>query len=230
MGHKIFVSYKYADDQVANLPGQWNSIARDYVNKLAELLVAAGHICKAEPDGTDLSQLKDETIEDKLRDRIFDSTMTIVLISPNMEESGTAERDQWIPWEVSFSLKRTSRKRENGERYTSNPNAMLAVVLPDVSGSYSYFLEKKSCCAEGCTAIQTDKTFDIIRRNMFNLKSGSNRVCNTGSTVWRGEASYIRSVKWCDFIAGINSYINDSYVRQENIDSYKIHTDLNQTA
>ena len=61
-------------------------------------------------------------------------------------------------------------------------------------------------------------------------KSGSNRVCNTGSTVWCGEASYIRSVKWCDFIAGINSYINDSYVRQENIDSYKIHTDLNQTA
>lgn len=226
MGHKIFVSYKYADDQVANLPGQWNSIARDYVNKLAELLVAAGHICKAEPDGTDLSQLKDETIEDKLRDRIFDSTMTIVLISPKMEVPGTAQRDQWIPWEVSFSLKTTSRKRENGERYTSNPNAMLAVVLPDASGSYAYFLENKKCCTEGCLMHHTYNTFSIIRQNMFNRKSGDTCVCDTGSTIWRGEFSYIRSVKWCDFIKNTESYIDASYKRQKDIDNYDIHINL----
>ena len=226
MGHKIFVSYKYADDQVANLPGQWNSIARDYVNQLADLLVAAGHICKAEPDGTDLSQLKDDTIEEKLRDRIFDSTMTIVLISPKMEVPGIAQRDQWIPWELSFSLKSTSRKRENGERYTSNPNAMLAVVLPDENGSYDYFHEKKNCCTDGCTTIHTYKTFSIIGQNMFNFKPAKKTICKSGRTNWHGESSYIRCVRWSDFIKNTESYIDASYKRQKDIDNYDIHISL----
>ena len=226
MGHKIFVSYKYADDQVANLPGQWNSIARDYVNQLADLLVAAGHICKAEPDGTDLSQLKDDTIEEKLRDRIFDSTMTIVLISPKMEVPGVAQRDQWIPWELSFSLKSTSRKRENGERYTSNPNAMLAVVLPDENGSYDYFHEKKNCCTDGCTTIHTYKTFSIIGQNMFNFKPAKKTICKTGRTNWHGEFSYIRCVRWSDFIMCTEAYIDAAYERQKDIDNYDIHISL----
>lgn len=226
MGHKIFISYKYADDQVANLPGQWNSIARDYVNKLAELLSAAGHICKAEPDGTDLSKLKDDTIEDKLRDRIFDSTMTIVLISPRMKESGVAEKDQWIPWEVSFSLRTTRRKRETGDIYTSGPNAMLAVVLPDANDSYSYFLESKNCCPGGCITHHTNKTFNVIAQNMFNLKSADKQVCATGLVNWHGEFSYIRSIKWCDFIENTASYIETAYKRQRDIDSYDIHIDL----
>ena len=226
MGHKIFVSYKYADDQVANLPGQWNSIARDYVNKLAELLVAAGHICKAEPDGTDLSQLQDETIEDKLRDRIFDSTMTIVLISPKMEVLGTAQRDQWIPWEVSFSLKTTSRKRENGERYTSNPNAMLAVVLPDSNGSYDYFHINQNCCTDGCTSIRKNDTFAIIGQNMFNFIPAKKSICKSGLTNWHGEASYIGCVRWNDFIKNMNPHIDAAYMRQNDIENYIIRNDL----
>lgn len=226
MGHKIFVSYKYADDQVANIPGQGNSIARDYVNQLADMLVTAGHICKAEPDGTDLSQLKDDTIEEKLRDRIFDSTMTIVLISPQMKVPGKSQRDQWIPWEVSFSLKRTSRKRENGERYTSNPNAMLAVVLPDTNGSYDYFHINRSCCADRCTSILRDNTFAIIGQNMFNFKSAQKNVCKSGLVNWHGEASYIGCVRWGDFIKNIEAYIATAYERQKNIEDYDIHINL----
>lgn len=149
MGHKIFVSYKYADDQVANLAGQSNSTVRNYVDELESYFDSSSHIYKGESSGEDLSQLDEETIWSKLRDRIFDSTMTIVFISPGMKVSGAKEKDQWIPWEVSFSLRTASRKRENGEQYTSSPNAMLAVVLPDVNGSYDYFLEKKNCCTEG---------------------------------------------------------------------------------
>lgn len=82
MGHKIFVSYKYADDQVKNLDGQSNSTARDYVDKLEEYFGSSSHIYKGEKDGEDLSQLEEDTIWSKLRDRIFDSTMTIIFISP----------------------------------------------------------------------------------------------------------------------------------------------------
>jgi hypothetical protein len=152
--------------------------------------------------------------------------MTIVFISPGMKVSGVKEKDQWIPWEVSFSLRTTKRKNQNGDTYTSNPNAMLAVVLPDANGSYDYFLEKKNCCTEGCTTHHTNNTFAIIRQNMFNRKSGDKHVCNTGSTIWRGEFSYIRSVKWCDFIKNTESYIDTSYKRQKDIDNYDIHVNL----
>lgn len=72
----------------------------------------------------------------------------------------------------------------------------------------------------------TYHTFDMIRQNMFNRKSGDTRVCDTGSTIWRGEFSYIHSVKWCDFIKATDPYIDASYKRQKDIDSYNIHINL----
>ncbi len=226
MGHKIFVSYKYADDQVANLSGQSNSTVRDYVDELENYFDSSSHIYKGESSGEDLSQLEEETIWSKLRDRIFDSTMTIVFISPGMKISEKKEKDQWIPWEVSFSLRTSRRKKQNGDTYTSNPNAMLAVVLPDSNGSYAYFLENKNCCSEGCLMHHTNNTFGIIRQNMFNRKSADKRVCDSGSTIWRGESSYIRSIKWKDFISNSESHIKTAYERQKNIDSYNIHVNL----
>lgn len=226
MGHKIFVSYKYADDTVANLPGQQNSTVRDYVDELEKYFDSSSHIYKGEKDGEDLSLLEEETIWSKLRDRIFDSTMTVVFISPGMKEAGEKEKNQWIPWEVSFSLRTTTRKNQNGDTYTSKPNAMLAVVLPDEKGAYTYFLEKKSCCTSTCTIHHKSKTFEIIAKNMFNSKTASKYVCNDGSTIWRGEFSYIASVKWCDFISSIESYIDSAYQRQKNIDDYDIHINL----
>lgn len=226
MGHKIFVSYKFADDQVKNLSGQKNSTVRDYVDKLENYFDSSSHIYKGESSGEDLSELAEETIWSKLRDRIFDSTMTIVFISPGMKESWKAEKDQWIPWEFSFSLRTTTRKKQNGDTYTSNPNAMLAVVLPDPNGSYDYFLEQKSCCSEGCLMHHTNNTFSIIRQNMFNLKSADTRVCDSGSTIWRGEFSYIRSVIWSDFTANTEAHIDAAYARQKNIGDYDIHVNL----
>lgn len=226
MGHKIFVSYKYADDQVANLPGQWNSTARDYVDKLEEYFDSSSHIYKGESSGEDLSKLEEETIWTKLRDRIFDSTMTIVFISPGMKVSWMKEKDQWIPWEVSFSLRTTKRKTQSGSTYTSNPNAMLAVVLPDANGSYDYFHEKKTCCTDGCTTIHTGNTFTIIGQNMFNFKPAKKTICKTGRTNWHGESSYIRCVRWGDFIKNTESYIDASYERQKNIADYDIHIKL----
>ena len=38
MGKKIFVSYKYADDQVENLSVDQNSTVRDYVTEFEEKL------------------------------------------------------------------------------------------------------------------------------------------------------------------------------------------------
>lgn len=117
------------------------------------------HIYKGEERCEDLSKLKDSEIWERLKNRIYDSSLTIVFISPNMKERGISERNQWIPWEVSYSLKEISRLNSDGQPVTSKTNAMLAVVLPDLFGSYSYFLKDNSCCISMCTSYCWDSVF-----------------------------------------------------------------------
>lgn len=223
LGKKIFVSYKYADDKVENLTSDKNSTVRDYVDEFEEKLDSSDNIYKGESDGEDLSKLSDNTIWEKLKNRIYDSSVTIVFISPGMKESLKKDRDQWIPWEVSYSLKETSRKNKNGDSVTSHSNAMIAVVLPDENGSYSYYLESKNCCSGGCTQHYTNKLFQIIKRNKFNrIKNAKNYICDNNDIVWNGTCSYIEAVKWSSFISNYQKYIDSAVERQECIDEYDI--------
>lgn len=222
VGRKIFVSYKYADYDVLNLEGQENTKVRDYVTKFEDKLENSDHIYKGESDDEDLSELEEETIWEKLKDRIYDSSITVIFISPNMKENNKLDKDQWIPWEVSYSLKETSRKDKNGNPVTSRTNAMVAVVLPDSNGSYSYYLKDNSCCSNGCRTHFTNKLFQIIRDNKFNNKNCKKKVCENNSTIWNGECSYIKAVKWDDFILSYDTYLNQAYERQDNLDEYEI--------
>ena len=226
MGRKIFVSYKYADGNVKKLNNNRNTTVRDYVTEFERKLDLTDHIYKGESDGEDLSNLSDDTIWEKLKDRIYDSSITIVFISPNMKESDKKDRDQWIPWEVSYSLKEMSRKNSNGVAITSKSNAMIAVVLPDKNGMYSYYLENKECCPSGCNLHKTNILFEIIRKNKFNANNIKPRICNNGSHIWNGESSYIAAVRWDDFIHNYNKYIDAAYQRQKNIANFNITKDV----
>lgn len=140
-----------------------------------------------------------------------------------MRETWKKDRDQWIPWEVSYSLKETSRKNKNGDSVTSHSNAMLAVVIPDENGSYSYYLEAKNCCSGGCTMHHTNRLFEIIKKNKFNrIKNASKRTCDNNDTIWSGTCSYIEAVKWSNFIVNYQKYVNSAVERQEHIDEYDI--------
>ena len=48
MGKKIFVSYKYVDDQVENLVWNTNATVRDYVDKFEEKVDSSDDIYKGE--------------------------------------------------------------------------------------------------------------------------------------------------------------------------------------
>lgn len=226
MGHKIFISYKYKDNDVKRITSDNNeNTVRDYVNKLEQLFETTDYIYKGESDGEDLSHLSDDAIWETLKNRIYDSTLTIVMISKKMKEN-TKDRNQWIPWEISYSLKEISRKNKAGNMVTSSSNAILAIVIPDKEGSYSYFLEDNVCCNTKCRTVKSDKFFKILERNMFNIKNPTKTGCPNGKTLYQGTCSYIVTVKWEDFISNYNKYIDTAYYNQNSIEKFDVYKEV----
>lgn len=222
MGRNVFVSYKYADSSVAPTSQPKHYTVRDYVTVLESLLSENDHAYYGEKDGENLSNLSEDQIYEKLKDRIFYTSCTIVLISPEMREQGKEDKDQWIPWEIYYSLRETTR-----ENSTSRRNGFIAIVLPDKNGSYNYALENKYCCGTNCVLHHTDNLFTILRKNMFNKINGEKSYCYQNGTVWSGECSYIPMVKWCDFVENLDYFIEKAEARKDNAESYNLHVSVN---
>jgi hypothetical protein len=217
MGKKIFTSYKYADSNVRALTGIYSTTVRDYVDILQNKIDKTDNINKGEDDGEDMSTLADTTIASKLGDKIFDSTVTIVFISKGMKEN-IPEKDQWIPWEISYSLREQSRQDKN-----SKTNAVLGVVLPDNTGTYDWYYRENPAC--NSVTHFTNQLFTILRENMFNIKNPQTRICN-GTTILEGESSYIKTVKWDNFIENINWYIEKALEIWRVRDQYNIRKSI----
>ncbi len=231
MGRNVFVSYKYGDTKVPDLNkkdtvdfyGSPFSIARstrvrDYVDELQKLLDAADNMNLGEKDGESLEDFADSTISTSLKDKIFRSSITIVMISKGMKDYTKVEKDQWIPWEISYSLREVTRADK-----TSRANAVLVVILPDENNSYDWYLTSDSEC--NCTNHNTSLLFKIIRDNMFNEKDPSRKLCN-GYYVYSGDYSYIINVTWNNFKSNPNYYIEKSIKIRDNKNDYNITVNL----
>lgn len=231
MGRNAFVSYKYADQKVQDLElfelvdflgskirRKITTTARHYVDKVAEKLEKEDHIFKGEDDDESMESLSDSSIGTKLGDKIFYSSVTIVLISKGMKEPFKSEKDQWIPWEISYSLKQQDRQGQK-----SKTNGVIAVVLPDEQGSYDYYITKDAEC--NCRSLNTPILFEILRKNMFNVKVPNRRICN-GSYVYTGDASYITSIKWEDFIIKPSTYIDKAIELRDRKEEFELRKNL----
>ena len=150
LGRKVFVSYKYKDNDVKKIPDvtqpTWPC---DYVDYIKNKVLSDDDIYKGEDSDQDISSWSEDDIWEHLKEKIYDSTITIVLISPNMKEPGKWQRSQWIPGEISFSVRETTRNNR-----TSHRNAILAVILPDQNGSFDYY--------------EKNELFPILKSNIDN--------------------------------------------------------------
>lgn len=221
MARKVFVSYKHSDTDV--YPIEEGKTARAYVDKLIAEFERVGDTIYKGEGNEDLSGFKDETIKDRLKDKIHNSSITLVLISSNMmENKPKLESDQWIPWEISYSLKEITRNDR-----TSHTNAIIAVVLPDRSNLYKYFIKDYTHC--NCRIIETPILFKILRKNMLNIKKPEFTSCEhhpPPNRFYKGDSSYIISVKWKDFISNKVKYYKNAEKIRDDRNSYNITKEI----
>lgn len=199
MAHKTFISYKYSEAQ---------DLRDDIIAALGD---DATYYKGETSDSPDLTDTSTENIKRVLRDMMYDTSVTIVIISPHMKES------KWIDWEIEYCLKNETRKDR-----TSHVNGIVGVIKK-CNGGYDWF-KSHSVNSDGCRPSSYDESFlyEIIKNNRYNQdpKQYSCPVCKTVDAL---TGSYIAFVEEEDFLKNPQKYINNAYDKSENdAEGYKL--------
>lgn len=210
MAHKVFVSYKFSD-------------AAETRDKIITALHGQGTYYKGEYGYVALD-LADRSLKQYLSDKLYDSTVTVVVISPNINQS------KWVPWEIQYSLERHTR---NGR--TSKRNGIVCVIQANddlnslkASVGWTKQYNKNSNWAyrlfEKGKDLRPEYIPNIIKRNMkdsFEEPNYRGYLQDDESNLDRKD--YCIVVAESTFIRNPSKYIDEAYKRA-NDDSYETVT------
>jgi hypothetical protein len=199
MARKTFISYKYSEA----------SGLRDTI--LKKLGNDSQFYQGETADSPDLTDTTAENIKNNLKDMIFASSVTIVIISPEMKNS------RWIDWEIEYSLKEITR-----EDRTSRTNGVVGVIMK-YNGGYGW-LVSYTTNPDGCQsrAIDTNYLYPIINKNRFNLNTENKFSCPTCKTYSILNGSYFALIDQDTFLSDPEQYIENAYEKSNQIENYSI--------
>lgn len=192
MARETFISYKYSDavdvrDRIYNNMGEYAKFYRGE-NGFS-------------PNKSDDS---DDAIWNYLKDMIWGTSVTIVVLSPEMLQSS------WISDEISYSLKKISRDKTQSQR-----NGVVAVIKK-VNGSYDWFKYTiKYPDGHTSNGYHEEKIFKIIRDNRRNQEPPV-YICERCKTIDSLNGSYIAYVEEDEFINNMDKYIENVYQKSRN--------------
>lgn len=106
MSHRTFISYKYSE-------------AQDLRDRIIDALGEdADYYMGETSESPDLTDTSTENIKKNLTDMMFGTSVTIVILSPNMKQS------KWIDWEIEYCLRKYKRKDRTSQR-----NGVVGVIM-----------------------------------------------------------------------------------------------------
>ena len=192
MAHKTFISYKYSEAQ---------KLRDDIIKALGD---DATYYQGETSDSPDMTDLKTNTIKENLKDMMYGTSVTIVIISPNMKDS------KWIDWEIEYCLKNTTRKDR-----TSQTNGVVGVIM-NVNGGYDWLINHHiNCHGVSCINYKNEKLYPIIHKNQYNSNPPL-RHCEECNTYDSMNGSYITFVQEEEFRKNPQKYIDNAYDKSEN--------------
>lgn len=198
MARSTFISYKYSEAQ---------GLRDDILEALGE---DANYYKGETSNSPDLSDSKTEAIREKLKTMIHNTSVTILVVSPNMKSS------KWIDWEIEYSLKEITR-----EDRTSGTNGILGVIMK-VDGGYGWLTgENSHNCGCKPRTVRDEVLYDIITKNRFNRKKPQ-YSCQSCKCVDKLSGSYISLIEEDDFMKDPAKYIENAFEKSEEPELFEL--------
>lgn len=198
MAHKTFISYKYSE-------------SRDLRDKIIKKLGTDATYYKGETSySPNLTDYTTNTIRKNLADMIYDTTVMVVIVSPNMKQS------EWMEWEIRYALREQTR---NGR--TSHADGVICVVKKnefyEQCGLNPYFWAQSFGGDWDAT-----KLFNIINQNRNNKKSFRDSDLFNIDDYNRLSKHYVDIVTEEEFLKCPNYYIGIAFENSQNLGSYDL--------
>lgn len=197
MARKTFIAYKYSE--AVNL--------RD---KIIEKLGDDSRYYQGETAASpDMSGQKIDRIKESLKNMIFQTSVTIVIISPNLKDS------DWVDWEIQYSLKEYKRQSK-----TSKTNGVVGVIMK-YNGGYDWLVSRTQN-SDGCVSrcIDDSKLYGIIQNNRFNLNTDNKYSCPTCKSYDQLKGSYISLIDEERFLNNPAWFIENAYDKSKETENY----------
>jgi len=199
MARETFIAYKYSE-------------AQDLRDEIIEKLGTDASYYQGETaDSPDMTGETIDKIKNGLKDMIFGTSVTIVIISPNLKQS------KWVDWEIEYSLKEYKRQTT-----TSRTNGIIGVIMK-YNGSYDWLISQ-SQNSDGCTTryIDGSKLYDIVKGNRYNLETDDKYSCPNCKSFDQLNGSYIALVEEESFLNNTSHYIENAYDKSKAIGNYDL--------
>lgn len=202
MATKVFISFRFSDGKVIK-------------DELVDLFNESTEVINWSED-TDRSQMSDDTIQEYLYERLKDTSVTIVLLTPKAVDYSKnlwGEYDDWLYDELRYSLEDRMNNRTNGvvAIYTNDAKDKL---ISESTHSCSQCQETQSC--------RSLKNFDnLVRKNMVNIKNSYKK--NPCDNLYDAEHdSYISLVSLEEFKQDYTKYIDNAKEKRDRLHEFEI--------
>lgn len=196
MARKTFISYKHSE-------------AQDLRDRILKALGDDAIYYQGETsESPDISDTSTENIKKALKDMMFNTSVSIVIISPNMSKS------KWIDWEIEYCLSEYTRKDR-----TSKTNGVVGVIMK-VNGSTDWLkIHSFNCHGGSVIQFKSDLLYPIINKNRYN-SNPKLRHCGECNTYDFMNGSYITLVDEDVFLSNPQRYIENAYNKSEDVSKY----------
>jgi len=193
MANKVFISFRFSD-------------GNDYKQKLEQKFEELDYVIN-KSENEDRSDMSEATIQKYLYEKLRDTSITIVILTPDAidyKKDFLGYIDDWLYDELRYSL-------EN--RVGNLTNGVITLYVPESKSTVIYNETEK---------VTTIADFDnLVRKNMFNIKD-EYKHCQTPTYYDSLKDNYISLIDFDKFYENPNIYIDSAIEKRNRLEEFEI--------